>query len=159
MLTPVQVWLATIILGRDISLAIAAIYYRYASLPTPKTFARYWDFSLPSAEVHPTTLSKYNTFLQLLLIGGTTVLPVASAPLQSLGLTNVEGAMAGFRALVAGTTLWSGASYLWTKGVVVILGGTERKKRRILGRGRVVLAGGFVACGVVGWALERRYSS
>jgi cardiolipin synthase (CMP-forming) len=52
------VWLAVIILGRDVGLGISALYYRYISLPPPKTFARYWDFSLPSAEVHPTTISK-----------------------------------------------------------------------------------------------------
>lgn len=68
--------LAILIFGRDASLAIAAIYYRYASLPSPKTFARYWDFSLPSAEVHPTTVSKFNTFLQLALIGLTLLFPV-----------------------------------------------------------------------------------
>ena len=54
----VLVWLAVIILGRDFSLGIAALYYRYISLPPPKTFSRYWDFSLPSAEVHPTNISK-----------------------------------------------------------------------------------------------------
>jgi cardiolipin synthase len=68
--------LAALILGRDASLAIAALYYRYASLPVPKTFMRYWDFSLPSAEVHPTTVSKYNTFLQLVLLGSALALPV-----------------------------------------------------------------------------------
>jgi len=52
------VWLAVIILGRDFGLGIAAIYYRYISLPPPKTFMRFWDFSLPSAEVHPTQISK-----------------------------------------------------------------------------------------------------
>jgi len=52
------VWLAIIILGRDVGLGIAALYYRYISLPPPKTFLRFWDFSLPSAEVHPTTISK-----------------------------------------------------------------------------------------------------
>ncbi|KAL1620759.1 hypothetical protein SLS56_009529 [Neofusicoccum ribis] len=75
--------LAILIFGRDASLAIAAIYYRYASLPSPKTFGRYWDFSLPSAEVHPTTVSKFNTFLQLALIGLTLLFPVlarSSAP-------------------------------------------------------------------------------
>ncbi|KAF2087606.1 hypothetical protein K490DRAFT_18995, partial [Saccharata proteae CBS 121410] len=71
--------LAIIIFGRDASLAIAAIYYRYASLPSPKTLARYWDFSLPSAEVHPTTVSKWNTFLQLVLIGFTLLLPILDA--------------------------------------------------------------------------------
>lgn len=70
------VWLAVIILGRDVALGIAAIYYRWISLPPPKTFMRYWDFSLPSAEVHPTTISKYNTFLQLALMGITTMAPV-----------------------------------------------------------------------------------
>lgn len=52
-------------------LSIAAVYYRYISLPPPKTLARYWDFSLPSAEVHPTGISKVNTALQLGLIGWT----------------------------------------------------------------------------------------
>jgi cardiolipin synthase len=73
------VWLAVIILGRDVALAISAIYYRWISLPPPKTFARYWDFSLPSAEVRPTTISKYNTALQLGLMGLTTVAPVVPA--------------------------------------------------------------------------------
>ena len=68
-----------------------------------KTFARYWDFSIPSAEVRPTTISKVrtrfyglkslpadvlspcylldchrqvNTALQLLLMGTATVSPI-----------------------------------------------------------------------------------
>jgi cardiolipin synthase len=72
------VWLAAIILGRDVGLGIAAIYYRWISLPAPKTFTRYWDFSLPSAEVRPTTISKYNTFLQLALMGVTTTAPLVT---------------------------------------------------------------------------------
>lgn len=67
-----------IILGRDVALAITAIYYRWISLPPPKTFSRYWDFSLPSAEVRPTTISKYNTALQIALIGATTALPLVT---------------------------------------------------------------------------------
>ena len=77
------VWLAGIILGRDVGLGIAAIYYRWISLPPPKTFSRYWDFSLPSAEVHPTTISKYNTALQLALIGATTASPLVSVDVSS----------------------------------------------------------------------------
>jgi cardiolipin synthase len=77
------VWLAAIILGRDVGLGIAAIYYRWISLPPPKTFARYWDFSLPSAEVRPTTISKYNTALQLGLLGLTTVAPVVAVDLTT----------------------------------------------------------------------------
>ncbi|KAK6347693.1 hypothetical protein TWF718_005531 [Orbilia javanica] len=52
------IWIAGLILGKDAGLGVAAIYYRWISLPPPKTFWRYWDFSLPSAEVKPTTISK-----------------------------------------------------------------------------------------------------
>jgi cardiolipin synthase len=83
---PRLVWVAAIILGRDLGLAFAAIYYRWISLPPPKTFSRYWDFSLPSAEVRPTTISKYNTFLQLALIGATTAAPLVNTDL-TLALT------------------------------------------------------------------------
>ncbi|CCC12065.1 hypothetical protein SMACR_02286 [Sordaria macrospora] len=76
------VWLAVIILGRDVALAISALYFRWISLPPPKTMARYWDFSLPSAEVRPTAISKYT---------------------------------------VAATTIWSGASYVYSKDAVKIL--------------------------------------
>lgn len=78
-----EVWLAVIILGRDVGLGISAIYYRWISLPPPKTFSRYWDFSLPSAEVRPTTISKYNTALQLGLMGLTTLAPVVPLDLAT----------------------------------------------------------------------------
>jgi tRNA uridine 5-carboxymethylaminomethyl modification enzyme len=114
------IWLAVVILGRDVALAISAIYYRYISLPPPKTFTRYWDFSLPSAEVRPTTISKYNTVLQLVLIGSTTALQVF--PLE------VVGVMTAFQYLVGVTTIWSGASYIGSKDAVKILSQKEEKK-------------------------------
>jgi cardiolipin synthase len=83
------VWLAVIILGRDVGLAIAAIYYRWISLPPPKTFTRYWDFSLPSAEVRPTTISKYNTALQLALVGAATAMPLVSVDV-SVAMTAMQ---------------------------------------------------------------------
>ena len=65
---------AVVILGRDVLLSLSAFYIRYTSLPEPvrnstfiilflnlieqKTFSRYWDFSLPSAEIRPTAISK-----------------------------------------------------------------------------------------------------
>ncbi|TRX92444.1 hypothetical protein FHL15_006611 [Xylaria flabelliformis] len=113
------VWLATIILGRDVGLGIAAIYYRWISLPPPKTFTRYWDFSLPSAEVRPTTISKYNTFLQLGLMGATMVAPVVTV--------DVSSAMTVFQYLVATTTVWSGLSYVFSKDAVRIL--SEKKSK------------------------------
>lgn len=57
--------IAGIILGRDAGLVLASFYYRYISLPEPKTFTRYWDFSIPSAEVRPTMISKVNTVIQM----------------------------------------------------------------------------------------------
>jgi cardiolipin synthase len=72
-----------------VGLGIAAIYYRWISLPPPKTFSRYWDFSLPSAEVHPTTISKYNTALQLALIGAMTALPLVTVDV-SLAMTAMQ---------------------------------------------------------------------
>ena len=151
------------ILGRDVSLAIAAIYYRYASLPYPKSLARYWNFSLPSAEVHPTDISKYNTFLQLVLIGGITLLPVAGTAADALltsissGNIGIDGVMSAAQYLVAGTTVWSGASYLWTKDAVKILGPrSQEEKLRILSRGRVIIATCFIACGGIATLLEYR---
>ncbi|EEQ32602.1 phosphatidyl synthase [Microsporum canis CBS 113480] len=72
----IPMWLAGLILARDVGLAFAAIYYRWISLPPPKTMTRYWDFSLPSAEVKPTEVSKVNTALQLALLGSAMAMPV-----------------------------------------------------------------------------------
>ncbi|KAI1803221.1 hypothetical protein F4811DRAFT_525967 [Daldinia bambusicola] len=115
------VWLAATILGRDVGLAISAIYYRWISLPPPKTFTRYWDFSLPSAEVRPTTISKYNTFLQLGLMGATMVTPLLAA--------DVGMAMTAFQYLVATTTVWSGLSYVFSKDAVRILSENKAKSK------------------------------
>ncbi|ORZ16488.1 hypothetical protein BCR42DRAFT_437729 [Absidia repens] len=105
--------LAGVILGRDIGLVIAAFYYRYISLPAPKTFVRYWDFSIPSAEVRPTTISKVNTALQLLLMG-------SSLTAMSMGVPSAE-IMTAMHWIVGTTTVWSGASYIYSKDAVRIL--------------------------------------
>ncbi|PYI10796.1 phosphatidyl synthase [Aspergillus sclerotiicarbonarius CBS 121057] len=123
----IPVWLAVIILGRDVGLAISAIYYRWISLPPPKTMARYWDFSLPSAEVKPTTVSKINTALQLLLVGSAIALPVL--PETVIQAWHLQEAMTAFQYLVAATTLWSGFSYVFSKDAVKILTKEEVQKR------------------------------
>ncbi|KAF8892194.1 CDP-alcohol phosphatidyltransferase-domain-containing protein [Infundibulicybe gibba] len=112
--------LAVVILGRDVLLSLSAFYIRYTSLPYPKTFSRYWDFSIPSAEVRPTEISKINTALQLVLMGTTTVSPIL--PFE-LGL-----ALPGLQWLVATTTIWSGFSYLFSKDAVRIV--SERHKNK-----------------------------
>lgn len=106
-------YLAGVILGRDVMLATMALYIRYISLPLPKTFKRYWDFSIPSVEVHPTMISKVNTALQMLYIGAAIVKPVLLGYVTGdVGLM-LEDGMSWFGMLVCGTTLWSGASYLF----------------------------------------------
>ena len=89
--------MAVLILGRDVMLGISALYYRYVSLPPPKTFLRFWDFSLPSAEVRPTVISKYNTFLQMAYLGSGLIYPVLQVSLDpstiqslALGLKSLE---------------------------------------------------------------------
>ncbi|KAK5104833.1 hypothetical protein LTR62_003149 [Meristemomyces frigidus] len=146
-------YLATLILGRDASLLAAAAYYRYASLPAPKTFTRYWDFSLPSAEVHPTTVSKYNTFLQLVLIGSTLALPVVPAASLHLSTVGLHQGMQYYQWLVAGTTAWSGLSYAFLKDAVTIMGADEELKAKQGARGRAIIGvtfGSVVAAAV--WA-------
>ncbi|KAL4738654.1 CDP-alcohol phosphatidyltransferase-domain-containing protein [Aspergillus similis] len=123
----IPVWLAVIILGRDVGLAISAIYYRWISLPPPKTMARYWDFSLPSAEVKPTGISKVNTALQLLLVGSAIALPVV--PEAFIDAWQLKETMTAFQYLVAATTIWSGLSYVFSKDAVKILSKEEVQKR------------------------------
>ncbi|KAF3042219.1 hypothetical protein E8E12_009727 [Didymella heteroderae] len=164
--------LAVIILGRDVSLAVSALYYRYASLPAPKTLARYWDFSLPSAEVHPTQLSKFNTFLQLTLLGTllcTNLLhdPAATSSaagglLMSIqdnlgGEAGVKNLVTGLSGIVASTTLYSGLEYTWKKDAVKILGGNEELKRKQGLRGRMIMLtsyGAFIAVAAALWFRE-----
>lgn len=139
--------LAVLILGRDVLLGMAAIYYRYISLPPPKTFARYWDFSLPSAEVRPTGISKVNTVLQLFLVGWTMSKMAFGADISILGSQQALEAMwyairsflecshtflipVQYRYIVGSTTIWSGASYIYTKDAVKILGSEDKEKRQ-----------------------------
>lgn len=114
--------LATIIVGRDLLLSLSAFYIRYTSLPHPKTFQRYWDFSIPSAEVHPTIISKVNTALQLLLLGSTTISPLLPGAGVGLGLY-----LKGLQWTVAVTTVWSGLSYVFSKNAVRILSRPDRR--------------------------------
>ncbi|KAF7370480.1 putative cardiolipin synthase [Mycena sanguinolenta] len=113
--------LTVIILGRDALLSLSAFYIRYTSLAPPKTFARYWDFSLPSAEVRPTTISKVNTALQLLLMGATTVSPLVPMDV-SLGLQ-------GLQWIVGVTTIWSGLSYVFSKDAVRLVSSKTKVPR------------------------------
>ncbi|GFZ45488.1 hypothetical protein JCM24511_03214 [Saitozyma sp. JCM 24511] len=104
--------LPVLILGRDVALSISAFYFRYISLPHPRTLRRYFDPSITSAEVRPTQISKINTALQLLLMGVTTVSPLLQF--------SVGPFLSALQWTVAGTTIWSGLSYLGRSGVRIL---------------------------------------
>jgi len=63
--------LTALVIGRDIILMGAAVWVRHQSLEPPRTFARYFDITSPSAQIAPTLISKVNTGVQLSLIGAT----------------------------------------------------------------------------------------
>ncbi|KXS17550.1 CDP-diacylglycerol--glycerol-3-phosphate 3-phosphatidyltransferase [Gonapodya prolifera JEL478] len=106
-------WLTVLIIGRDVGLVLGAFYVRWISLEPPKTLSRYWDVTLPSAEVRPTRVSKVNTAFQLALMG----VSLAS------GIWDFQDwiGMDAFRIIVGTTTVWSGAQYLLANNSVKIL--------------------------------------
>ncbi|PWN32503.1 uncharacterized protein FA14DRAFT_161911 [Meira miltonrushii] len=155
--------LVLLIIGRDVGLVLSAFLIRWKSLPEPKTFQRYWDPRLPSAKVKPTQISKYNTFLQIILVGICTLLASMSDPWRTwwsereglwedkstlpVGegrestteniLTNEKRDQWGnlakkvwhsFMLLVATTTAWSGASYMFGTGAVQNVGKIARQR-------------------------------
>ena len=70
----IPVSIAAIILGRDVLLAISALFIRYSTLklkyPGRVAWNSYWDIvRYPSAEVRPSQLSKWNTFFQMVYLG------------------------------------------------------------------------------------------
>ncbi|ODQ79864.1 hypothetical protein BABINDRAFT_161542 [Babjeviella inositovora NRRL Y-12698] len=114
----IPAYVAALILGRDAILGLAFVVIRYVSLPTPKTFARYWDFSLPTASVHPTKISKYNTFFQMVYIGTCVMKPAVLHVLSSEYVAAFDTGMDGFGVFVASTTVLSGLSYVFSKDTV-----------------------------------------
>lgn len=72
--------LAGLVLLRDAGLMAASFVLRYYSLKPHVgghvTWKQYWDFSLPSATVTPTTISKLNTFVQLATVFCSLAAPV-----------------------------------------------------------------------------------
>ncbi|KAJ3073243.1 hypothetical protein HDU98_001925 [Podochytrium sp. JEL0797] len=106
--------LAALIIGRDVGLVLGTMVYRYTTLPAPKTWSRYWDVSLPSAEVSPPLISKFNTFLQLVLMWMSLAAPVFGVPAGHVG-------MEVLRWSVAVTTVASGSVYLFDRTLVRVV--------------------------------------
>ncbi|XP_065306311.2 probable cardiolipin synthase (CMP-forming) [Dermacentor albipictus] len=103
----IPVPLTALIVTRDITLVGCAGYLRFASLPAPKTFLRYFDVSLATVKFSPTSISKANTAVQLGLVAATLAAPV-------FGFVD-HSALHAFWYLTASTTVLSGLTYLFTK--------------------------------------------
>eukprot|EP01135_Chromosphaera_perkinsii_P000910 Nk52_evm8s153 gene=Nk52_evmTU8s153 len=137
--------LATLIIGRDVGLMAGGFYYRYKTLPPPKTISRFFDGRIASVEMHPTTLSKVNTVLQVAVValalagpvfGGDAMVDMGiltdstataastSAPSQDhlSGSSSLSSlfplAVQGLWWLTAATTFGSGVSYVVRKDTV-----------------------------------------
>lgn len=118
----IPLYAAVVILGRDVLLGLSALVIRYKSLPPPKTFTRYWDFSLPSAEVHPTQISKYNTFLQMLYLGTSLMYPALYSTLDPQVAEIASSSLTAMGYVVTTTTILSGLSYVFSTNAVKIVG-------------------------------------
>lgn len=120
-------YVASLIIGRDMGLALSAVVIRYISLPPPKTFWRYWDFSIPSVEVHPTRISKINTVLQMLYLGSMLIKPVFLLYLSDKFGPEMTCVFLNYiqylEWTVAFTTLWSGLSYVFSRNAIKFITG------------------------------------
>ena len=100
-LMPVAVFVPFV--GRDLVLLGTSIYWRYITLPAPKTASRMISLlKIPNPKILPTNVSKINTALQM---GYVTTLVVKSFLGSDISLVLFEG-------LVVGTSLWSMFQYV-----------------------------------------------
>lgn len=97
--------LTVLFITRDVLLILAGFALRYISLSPPVTLRRYFDVSLPSAEVYPTNSSKVNTLVQLVAVAASLAAPLASWSGSPL--------LHGLWVLAGVTTVVSGASYAY----------------------------------------------
>uniref|UniRef100_T1JGP4 cardiolipin synthase (CMP-forming) n=1 Tax=Strigamia maritima TaxID=126957 RepID=T1JGP4_STRMM len=123
--------LTALIISRDVCLVCAGLYIRYVSLPVPKTMSRYFDLSLATASLSPTTLSKVNTSIQLSLVA----LTLAASVVDLTGHPYLHGLCY----LTAATTVASGLSYIFSKHTFKLLRHPHLNRKRLSAR-RLVAA-------------------
>lgn len=115
-------YLAALIIGRDVMLGFMALYYRFVTLPKPRSFLKYVDLLIPTASVHPTKLSKWNTGFQMIYIGTLVLKPGIELMLgTSEWVDALHYFLTGFEYLVASTTLISGGTYLFSKNAIKVI--------------------------------------
>ncbi|XP_073994981.1 cardiolipin synthase [Rhodnius prolixus] len=105
--------LTALIIARDMTLAGAAFFIRYKSLPAPKTLQRYMDLTLATVQLQPTNISKVNTAVQLATLALT---------LTASAFNFIEHpVLICSWSLTAATTIASAVSYLVSKNTYKIL--------------------------------------
>lgn len=114
-------WLAVVILFRDVFLIAAAFVIRYKSLPsTHRTLTRYFDASHATAQLEPTITSKVNTAVQLFTVAATLGAPVWDYI--------DHPALHGLWYLTGATTLAAAISYMVKKDTYKYLRREMKKK-------------------------------
>lgn len=119
----IPISIASLIIGRDALLGIAAFYFRYASMRYTYgkvSWKSFWNFfHYPSAEVRPTNISKCNTFLQMIYIGwGVVLILIRSDNEEEQNESLIVDGFTYMGYLVGITTILSGASYMFNKNAV-----------------------------------------
>ncbi|CAG5134445.1 unnamed protein product [Candidula unifasciata] len=110
----IPVPMTALIMSRDVVLIAGSFYLRYVTLSPPKTLSRYFDVSHVTVKLHPSRISKVNTFLQLTFVASSLVSPVFGFVDHPLLQTLMY--------LTATTTVLSGADYMltWRQRVQII---------------------------------------
>ena len=103
----IPIYLTSLIFARDLILLGCGSYIRYLSIPTPRTFSKFFDPSLATVQISPTFLSKLNTAIQLTFIAYSLLTLVVDL--------NNALYFSYFCKLTASSTVISGLSYLFTK--------------------------------------------
>lgn len=117
-ISSMPLYLACLIIGRDVLLSFMAFYYRYVTLPPPKTFKRLINISIPTVSVHPNLLSKVNTGLQMIYIGSLVLQPAIESIMAENWIEPFHSGLYGFELLVATTTFLSGCTYIFSKKAI-----------------------------------------
>ncbi|KAL3232893.1 Uncharacterized protein RNJ44_04809 [Nakaseomyces bracarensis] len=127
--------IATLILGRDVIMGFSALYIRYSSLKQKYgkvSWESYWNFfKFPSAVVKPLTISKWNTFLQMIYLGLGVMMLILDSDMIDVDEKKKEDnkdKIADFKTgftwlgyIVGATTVLSGTSYVFSKSAVTYL--------------------------------------
>jgi len=114
--------LTVLIISRDVILVLCGIYIRYHSLPPPKSISKFFDFSMATAEMKPTFISKTNTVVQLTLIFTTLANPILSHWMT-------EDLLQVLWWTTAATTLGSGLRYLSMRGSYRVLTSSKEQNK------------------------------